>query len=281
MRLVLTYRSPRLSVMLLRVWAYQHQPNGATWNMKTENLNEFWIEDHGSVNSERCKLQDNSTRSDDESVAVYFRDLEKHLIRHIQEAPMIVGCVAWLTSESILKALGQVDKGVAIVVQKEDFLRPDLGTGGDWKRRLRRLYDGMKLIEKGRWDWGGRLIGNLSVASWSEIQPLRCVGNHNRDKRPAFPRMHNKFLVFCRPHNYTPDEIKERGWGSFDPKPYAVWTGSFNFTRNAGMSLENALFLTDPKLVRAYYDEWEQIVAISEPLDWEKDWAEPEWRIGT
>jgi phosphatidylserine/phosphatidylglycerophosphate/cardiolipin synthase-like enzyme len=117
----------------------------------------------------------------------------------------------------------------------------------------------------------------LSVAASGEIDPFRCVGNHNRDKRVAFPRMHNKFLVFCRPK----DDIPEQDGGSFDPKPYAVWTGSFNLTKNAGMSLENALFLTDPKLVKAYFEEWEQIMTVSEPLDWERDWAEPEWRIGT
>lgn len=245
--------------------------------MEPHNLNQLWVEDHGSINGEQCKPRDNSTRSDDGSVTVYFRDLEKHLIRHIQEAPMVVGSVAWLTSESILKTLAGVREGVAIVVQKEDFLRPDLGADGDWKRRLRTSYGGLKMIDRGRLEWGGRLIANLSVASWGEIQPVRCIGNHNLDKRPAFPRMHNKFLLFCRPEDLPPD----CDWGTFDPKPYAVWTGSFNFTKNAGMSLENALYLTDPRIVQAYYHEWEQIVTISEPLDWETDWAEPEWRIGT
>ena len=174
-----------------------------------------------------------------------------------------------------------MNKGVAIVVQKEDFLRPDLGADDKWKCRLRTSYDALKTISNDRLEWGGRLVANLSVCGDGTIQPVRCVGNHNRDKRMAFPRMHNKFLVFCRPEDYSPKEREERGWRTFDPKPYAVWTGSFNFSKNAGMSLENALFLTDAKLVQAYFDEWEQIVTISEPLDWETDWAAPEWRIGT
>jgi hypothetical protein len=114
--------------------------------METPNMNTLWVEDHGSVNSKSCTLKDNSTISDDRSVRVYFRDLEKHLTRHIREAPMVLGCVAWLTSEHILKALAQVRGGVALVVQKEDFLRPDLGATADWKSRLRASYDALRMI---------------------------------------------------------------------------------------------------------------------------------------
>jgi phosphatidylserine/phosphatidylglycerophosphate/cardiolipin synthase-like enzyme len=61
----------------------------------------------------------------------------------------------------------------------------------------------------------------------------------------------------------------------------AVWTGSFNLTFNAQQSLENAVLLREPALVEAYFHEFGQIMAISEQLDWESDWVEPEHRIGT
>ncbi len=84
--------------------------------------------------------------------------------------------------------------------------------------------------------------------------------------------MHNKFLVFARiTHEQDRDTIT----------PYAVWTGSFNFTVNAVASLENALYLTSPEIVGAFFEEFGQIMALSEPLDWESDWMTPEWRIGT
>ena len=116
----------------------------------------------------------------------------------------------------------------------------------------------------------------LSVASDPIIQPVRCIGNHNRDKKPAFPRRHNKFLVFCDTHETGADL-------DYDcvVRPYAVWTGSFNFTRNAAMSLENALVLTDSSVVTAYFKEWGRILAVSELLDWKSEWCEPQWRIGT
>ncbi len=115
----------------------------------------------------------------------------------------------------------------------------------------------------------------MSIASDPSIEAVRCVGNHNRDKKPAFPRMHNKFLVFAKVSPGSDEHESET------IEPYAVWTGSFNFTKNATKSLENALYITEPSIVKAFFDEYGQIAAVSEPLDWTSDWAEPEWRIGT
>jgi hypothetical protein len=62
-------------------------------------------------------------------------------------------------------------------------------------------------------------------------------------------------------------------------EPYAVWTGSFKLTFNAVNSLENAVLLTDPDIAKAYYREWQEVAFISEPLDWEQDWVQPEWGV--
>jgi hypothetical protein len=62
------------------------------------------------------------------------------LIRLIRQADIVLGCVAWVTSESILKALAE-KKGVSLIVQKEDFLRPDLMSSDNWSRRLRQLKE--------------------------------------------------------------------------------------------------------------------------------------------
>lgn len=39
--------------------------------------------------------------------------------------------------------------------------------------------------------------------------------------------------------------------------------------------------LENPVIAQAYYHEWEQIVAASEPLDWDSEYVKPQWRIGT
>ena len=86
--------------------------------------------------------------------------------------------------------------------------------------------------------------------------------------------MHNKFLVFCKVKNTGKDQFHIL-------EPYAVWTGSFNFSYAASMSLENAIYLTEPNIVMAYFKEFAQIYAISEELDWQSEWCSPEFRIGS
>lgn len=265
------------------------------------NLNKLQIEVAQAPSED---LEDCSAHSSRSGTRVYFRNLEARLLKHINESSMALGCVAWLTNEPVLKALSNVRAGCSIIVQKEDFLRPDIGGRSNWKTKLRNLYSAIKPLDRlsfNNWkqsnceldgvdvgdldfdgldsprsersedevDWNdanlGSVVGSLSTCGDSTLQGVRCVGNHNSSKNPAFPRMHNKFLVFFN---------KEL-------LPQGVWTGSFNLTFNATMSFENAVFLTDPIIVEAYFKEWGQLVALSEPLDWESEWCAPEWRIGS
>ena len=240
------------------------------------------------------ELVDYSTTSDDGVVRVFFRNLEEELIELINQADLIVGCVAWLTSEPILDALAKT-KGVSIVVQKEDFLRPDSYGKDGWKTRLRALYDKLPSGPP-RGDYDGTVLIHMSVCRSSSVDPVRCVGNHNHNKQAAFPRCHHKFIVFCKQEERwfcacddchcdltapCEEDCTDKYINTYGVFPYAVWSGSFNFTKNATASLENALYITDPDVVYAFYREWSQILAISEPLDWTCDWSAPEWRLGT
>lgn len=213
-------------------------------------------------------IKDNSTASSDGLIKVYFRDIADRLLTHISEADAVFGCVAWLTHPEALSALSKKD--VAIVVQKEDFLRPDLGAQRDWKRYLRDSYSKLR-CSLDRYAFNN-IISRLSTSEDPSVEAVRCVGNVNRDRAPAFPRMHNKFLIFAKVN---------RQEGRSIIKPYAVWTGSFNITKNAVFSLENALYITEPNIVDAYFQEFGQIFSLSEPLDWNSEWVEPEFRIGT
>lgn len=238
-----------------------------------DDLNRYTPENDG--NYPEMGIQDNSISVGDADVSIIFRNQKERLLKKISEYNCIVGCVAWLTDFDILNALSEVDR-VAIVVQKEDFLRPDLNAGKDWKFMLRHSYDKLK-SHGGRFAWPG-LMAKLSVCSDDTIQPIRCIGNHNSNKEPTFPRMHNKFLVFS---NFIEDNAPL-------PKGYSatlinreVWTGSYNLTKNAAKSLENAVLIRNDNVAKAYYDEFCQIFALSEPLDWESEWCAPEFRIGT
>ena len=156
--------------------------------MQPADLNKVWPRVTWGFRDERVRdVRDNSAASADGAVNVYFRNLQEHLIQHIREADMIVGCVAWLSNETILKVLSEVTHGVAIVVQKEDFLRPDVGADSNWKRKIRSLYEALKAIDRAPIEWPG-LIGYLSLTGGPDIDPVRCAGSCNRDLRPAFPR---------------------------------------------------------------------------------------------
>jgi len=201
--------------------------------------------------------------------AAYFRDLESPLLRHINEADAVVGCVAWLTNLRVLGALAS-KRATSIIVQKEDFLRPDLEPlKPNWKTELQAYYEAIRPIPApGHW-----MAGWLEVRASEDtigcgnplyVVGLRCIG-HRKGLESAMPRMHHKFLVFLRERDKSDPEVDGGAWPY---QPYAVWTGSYNITKNGNASLENALFIQDDSLAKAYCDEWAQLILVSEPLDW-------------
>lgn len=229
----------------------------------------------GDQYCQEYELKDNSVFG--KEICVFFKNQKEQLIKLISEYDVILGCVAWLTDFDILNALSK--KEVSIIVQKEDFLRPDITSEDSktWKSLLRNAYSKLK-FNYIRYNFKN-MLNEMSVASDPTISPVRCVGNHNKNKAPAFPRMHNKFLIFCKvaqePSEYDPlisnDYIV----------PEAVWTGSYNLTKNAQLSFENAVLIRKKEIAQAYYQEYGQIASLSEPLDWSSDWVAPEWRVGT
>jgi phosphatidylserine/phosphatidylglycerophosphate/cardiolipin synthase-like enzyme len=136
---------------------------------------------------------------------------------------------------------------------------------------LSRYDDGLK----------GTVLSMMSYLGDPTIEAVRCVGNHNSQKNPAFPRMHNKFIVLCKQTSHTLMQTDDEASEYRNYEPYEVWTGSFNFTKNAGLSFENAVILKDTAIARAYFQEYAQIAALSEPLNWESEWVRPEWRVGS
>lgn len=206
------------------------------------------------------------------NITVHFNNLQQSLIKYIKNADFVVGCVAWLTNGEILDALALVNKGASLVIQKEDFLRPDINKNNDWTKWLRTKYD--KIFSRIHC----RHIPGIKAYNTGdgefETVNIRCMGNHNSNKTPAFPRMHNKFLVFCKHERTNQDE-------KLHINPYAVWTGSFNFTQNSVYSLENAVYIEDKLIAERYFDEWAWIYGLSEELDWKSQWVEPIFRIGT
>ena len=60
--------------------------------------------------------------------------------------------------------------------------------------------------------------------------------------------MHDKFLIFCDlVRNEAPNSL------SINVNPYAVRTGAFNLPLTASLSFENALFVANPEIDKAYF----------------------------
>lgn len=204
----------------------------------------------------------------------------------------LVGCVAWMTNSDFVRALTQRSRkvSVSLIVQKEHFLKPSslrrsqkkgrLGSNFqfDYGTYLQKQFSGLAPLDTSllkEQAVGGTFLLPHVDTSVAPSDAVRCVGYAPTVRKPnksspmdkALPKMHHKFLLFCK-HNATTGTIK----------PVAVWTGSFNFTRNATMSRENAVWIEgDEAVLYTYLSEWECMYAISEPLDWEKPRVTPQF----
>ena len=243
-----------------------------------KSLRSLQIRYNSRTGIEGLKKQSDYSQSDtDTNVDVFFDDLPNRLIGEINQADAVVGCVAWLTHPEILDALSKIEC-VSIVVQKMKNFAPDHATPEEisWVNRLRSRYNKLKpmsafSLEETRW---------LGFDEGKELDGIRCLGdlvNRPGDKYNN-PKMHHKFLVLCK-GEVGRAQISHGVYGS-DFEPYAVWTGSFNFTRNAGFSLENAVLIRGVDIAYRYLGEWAQLLALSEPLDWTAAHADPDLRYG-
>ena len=214
------------------------------------------------------KQKDYSIGPVNADVEIVFRNQRDRLLDFIDKHECLLGAVAWFTDHKIINALQ--NKMVSIVLQKEDFLRPDSSNKEDLRKAYENIPSRLRRPEL-------PVLGHmLSVAHDETVSPFRCVGNYNSEKSPAMPRMHNKFLIGCR---YV--EATNNDWLGGDIIPQAVWTGSYNFSFPAQKSFENAIIIHNSQVAEAYAKEFSQIFAFSEPLDWNAEWVAPEYRIGT
>jgi hypothetical protein len=255
-------------------WLWRKKWRSAVHNI---NLNALTIPTDVGV----LKMKDPSVRQG--STRCYFRGLREAFLAEMAGFKAVLGCVAWFTDREIMAAMRELEC-VSIIVQKEDFLRPD---SGRFSAGLRESYSDLPTLN--RWEMP-YLVAHLSTSGDPTWDAVRCVGNHNSSHAPAHPRMHNKFAVFCDVVETTRLErvAEPRDDGNLFEQvhetalvPRKVWTGSFNVTHNGSNSLENAVVIEAPEIVDAYTREWAQIACLSEPLDWTTPWVAPEHRIGS
>jgi hypothetical protein len=237
---------------------YKHQPD-RDFGMSYRDDWQRFIRDSGS-----------SGRDDD--ITVFFNDIKTNLLEFIEDAECLLGCVAWLTDYDILDALR--DKpAVSIIVNKTNKLRADTSL----RARYRRVSAGP--LTASMFDDSIYYLKNGQFNP--PIDALRCVGYTDQTGYPV-PLMHHKFLVSC---SFEDLSDTEREWGppSRDKKVVAreVWTGSFNFSVNASLSLENALWISRAATATRFLRLWNRIYVLSEPLDWTAVSPQPELQFDT
>jgi len=220
------------------------------------------------VNNEHITSEQNdfSLIGDEKDIEIYFKNIEKQIINKIKKYNHVVGCIAWLTNENILVELAK-KKSVLIIVQEEDFLRPDTNFDGNnkkWKKKIFKLYNKLKINKENIW-----LGCGISYCRTVD-SGIRRLGKVNEGKLPAFPRMHNKFII-CYNDKYD-NEINGE-----------ILTGSYNYTENSNNSLENVVCIKDKKIVSRYYQQFAEIAIMSVSLDWNGEWnpSNSELRYGS
>lgn len=253
------------------------------------NLNKVDPVDDGFL-----KLDDNKIENQVASISSYFRNLKDEIISNINKADAVFGCVAWLTHKEIIDALVRKEN-VSIVVSEQSAPNKmqTLKKHRNWLKLahlenknnaffafLNQMYVGVE-----------EPSSDNEIDSVRKIIPRALLPTQNltttNDQNDLDILMHNKFLVFAK-IGFTKEVLQEisiayyantLGARTCDPKkyletyatpvisPYAVWTGSYNFTAHSENHFENGLYICNEKIAEHYLNEFLQIYMLSRPLD--------------
>lgn len=259
----------------------------------------------------RTPQEDYSVRG--ESAELVLRNHAQRCIEMIRKSDTVFGCIAWITHPEILDALAEplewskAERRVQIIVNKEDFLRPDYTdkvsrNETSFYNELRSKYDRLGGGVNTYLEVGRRFVETFT--GWNcnlEVESLRCVGLSLKQRWS--PKMHHKFAVFMRGcgaglgthladhqgtnrdnYMYSAAASRHLCCGKCHEKGCfaAAWIGSFNWTKNAGKSFESVVITEDRQIVNSLLWEHSQLLLMSEPLDWNSPYVDPELsdRIG-
>lgn len=184
-------------------------------------------------------------------VECHFRNLQQVLLSEIEKADIVLGCVAWISDPLILESLTR--RSTALILDSK------VNRMG---KKLTDLYSQLQHTDKQPiydmlvsgfgsekylcyTDLDNKPVPKAYVEDWNFESGLYAVDGFYR-------YMHHKFLVMikydsvchtCGRKKYTP----------------TVWTGSFNFTKNASKGLENAVVIRDNRISASYLCEFLEI----------------------
>ena len=197
----------------------------------------------------------------EQSINVFFDNLQKILIEYINKATYIIGCIAWMTNDDILHALRE-KKGIKIIVNKEDFLKGESDIGQKpFYCSMRAIYEELPNLSNAICPLCKPEKNNIKhLHECGHLSSIFHLSNVAKDDNAimtfgivnSFSKMHHKFLLFFD------DKMNSMG----------IWTGSYNLSNNANNNLENAVYICDNKIFQKYLSEFALIYKYSEHYKW-------------
>ena len=162
---------------------------------------------------------------------------------------IIIGCVAWLTSETLISSLAKASK-VSLLVNHQDFQKWGFGTVTREKYKVLPKFNvPFKDV------WGEKIETPLNLLPES-YEAVRCVGgidNSTTGKNAVMvPLMHAKFIVICDDNHF----------------PRWLWHGSMNFTENSQSNLEMVAFFDDPTFALHAFNFFSKVFLESKPVQY-------------
>ena len=164
-------------------------------------------------------------------VKVHFEDIETAICGYIREADKVLVCSAWFTSNRIINALFDLDVEMVLGYHSK--------------------------LDRGKSDYDDKLFRSIHEA---------CGENRPMIWPPSGEIMHHKFIVFIR---YEYDEYASinrkidskrkslvKYESTYEENPYAVWTGSYNFTNAARSNRENGVYVVSDIVANEYYRQF-------------------------
>jgi hypothetical protein len=91
------------------------EENYMTYRNDVKNYNKIINNEYTSlneilVNSEHKLIKQKDFSTEKDNIEVYFKNIENIIIEKIKKYDIIIGCIAWLTNENILKELSKKRK---------------------------------------------------------------------------------------------------------------------------------------------------------------------------
>ena len=225
---------------------------------------------------------------------VVLRNLKGRFVDLLDEARrdglVCTGVFYRLTEPEVLESLATLP--TSIVVQKDGCWRAagDSMSQPGWKHLLRSDYDDIAgsgeqhpLFQRQHCP---SPLGDVGLLEGQTISGIRCFGLANdsgADEKSPVPILHHKFVIFSELTDAgepEPGDVTDPS-GNVTWRPRILWTGSYNPTRLASRSLENAVIIRRKDVAVQFLLAWAKIMAISEPLDWTDPGLNPQWNDRT